>query len=443
MPEHQNIEYKQSWHDDYLKWICGSANANGGVIYIGKDDSGKVIGVSDYKKLMDEIPNKVKDLMGILVDTNLREENGKHFIEIIVQPYSVPISLRGRYYYRSGSTKQELIGTALTDYLLRKSGKTWDEVTEPTATLSDIDDDSLKSFIAASLHAGRISDVEGLSKSDLLTKLRLADDGGNIKRAAIVLFGKNPAKFYNNCVIKIGRFGTDSGELNFQEVIEGNIIHMLKEVPEQLNRKFFIRKISFEGMQRIERGEYPVAALREMLLNALVHRNYLAPSVVQMRMFDNSINIWNEGELPAGISLAALKRQHPSRPRNLLIADVCFKGGYIDAWGSGTLKIINSCKDAGLPAPEFIEQDGGVLVTLFKNKFSKEQLGKLGLSERQVKAILFTIENGKITNSDYQKINNVSKRTATNDLNLLVTKFNLLEKSGIAGAGSFYQLIGQ
>ena len=443
MPEQQNIEYKQSWHDDYLKWVCGFANANGGVIYIGKDDNGKVVGISNYKKLMDEIPNKAKGLMGILVDVNLHDEKGLYYLEIITQPYAVPISLRGRYYYRSGSTKQELIGSALTDYLLRKSGKTWDEVTEPTATLDDIDDDSLKSYIAASLHAGRISDVEGLSKADLLAKLRLTDDNGNIKRAAIVLFGKNPAKFYNNCVVKIGRFGKDSSDIRFQETEEGNIVHLLKEVLEQLNRKFFTRAISFEGMQRIEKGEYPVAALREMLLNALVHRNYLGSSVVQMRMFDNHFNIWNEGELPAGISLDSLKRQHPSRPRNLLIADVCFKGGYIDAWGSGTLKIISTCKEAGLPDPEIIEQDGGILVTLFKNKFSKEQLQKLGLNERQIKAIMYVMEKGSITNSDYQAMNKVSKRTATNDLSKLVSEFNILEKSGTFGAGISYKLIGQ
>lgn len=419
------------------------SGTQGAIIFIGKDDNGNVVGVADYKKLMDEIPNKVKDLMGILVDVNLHEEKGLHYIEIITQPYAVPISLRGRYYYRSGSTKQELIGAALTDYLLRKSGKTWDEVSEPTATLDDIDDTSLKSYIAASLHAGRIADVEGLSKNDLLAKLRLTDDNGNIKRAAIVLFGKNPAKFFNNCVVKIGRFGKDSSDLRFQEIEEGNIIYLLKEVMEQLNRKFFTRAISFEGMQRIEKGEYPIAALREMLLNALVHRNYIGSSVVQMRMFDNYFNIWNEGELPAGISLDSLKRQHPSRPRNLLIADVCFKGGYIDAWGSGTLKIISTCKEAGLPDPEIIEQDGGILVTLFKNMYGAEQLQKMGLNERQVKAVLYVMEKGKITNSAYQEINKISKRTATNDLSLLVTKFNLLEKSGTFGAGIFYQLKGQ
>ena len=439
MPEQQNIEYKQSWHDDYLKWVCGFANAHGGTIFIGKDDNGNVVGVADYKKLMEEIPNKVKDLMGILVDVNLHDEKGLYYLEIITQPYTVPISLRGRYYYRSGSTKQELIGAALTDYLLLKSGKTWDEVTEPSATADDIDDNSLRLYIAASLHAGRIADVEGLSKTDLLAKLRLTDDNGNIKRAAIVLFGKDPAKFYNNCSVKIGRFGNDSSDLRFQETVEGNIVYLLKEVLEQLNRKFFTRAISFEGMNRIEKGEYPIGALREMLLNALVHRNYLGPSVVQVRMFDNHFNIWNEGKLPPGISLDSLKRQHPSPPGNLLIADVCFKGGYIDAWGSGTLKIISSCKEAGLPDPEIIEQDGGILVTLFRNKFSKEQLQKMGLNERQVKAVLYAKENGKITNKDYQELNDCSRNTASNDLSDLVQR-GLFIPSDVKGAGAFYEL---
>jgi ATP-dependent DNA helicase RecG len=122
MPEQQNIEYKQSWHEDYLKWVCGFANAQGGTIYIGKDDNGNVVGVEDYKKLMDEIPNKIRNAMGITVEVNLQEESAKHFIEIVTTPYTVPISLRGRYYYRSGSTKQELTGSSLNDFLLKKSG---------------------------------------------------------------------------------------------------------------------------------------------------------------------------------------------------------------------------------------------------------------------------------------------------------------------------------
>ncbi len=273
----------------------------------------------------------------------------------------------------------------------------------------------------------------------MVAKLRLTDDNGYIKRAAIVMFGKKTERFFNNCAVKIGRFRKDSSDLKFQEIVEGNIVYLLKEVLEQLNRKFFTHTISFEGMQRIEEGEYPIAALREMLLNALVHRNYLGSSVVQIRMFDNHFNIWNEGELPVGITLDALKRQHPSRPRNLLIADVCFKGGYIDSWGSGTLKIINTCKEAGLPDPEIIEQDGGILVTLFKNKYTSVQLEKLGLNKRQVKAVLYVLEKGSITNSTYQAINAVAKTVATEKLSELIGK-ELFMQAGTRGRGSRYEL---
>lgn len=438
MPEQQNIEFKQSWHDDYLKWVCGFANANGGIIYIGKDDNGNVLDVSDYKKLMDDIPNKIKNAMGITTEVNLHEEAGKHFIEIVTPPYSVPISVRGRYYYRSGSTKQELTGATLNEFLLKKSGKTWDDVIEQRATFDDIDEKAVKTFLVASQNTGRLPENDGLSIPELFEKLRLTENG-HLKRAAIILFGKDPGKFYPSIYVKIGRFGKDDTDIIFQETEEGNLIILLQAVLNQLNHKFLIRSIGFEGMHRIEKGEYPLAAIREMLLNALVHRNYMGASI-QIRVYDDKINIWNEGTLPEGLTLASLKRSHSSRPRNPIIADVAFKGGYIDAWGRGTIKIIDTCKEAELPEPEMQELDGGFSITLFKNTLTEEQLTKLGLNDRQVKAILYVKEKGKISNADYQKLFNVSKATATRDLTDLTEKFDLLEKVGQTGAGTSYTL---
>ena len=438
MPEQQNIEYKQSWHEDYLKWVCGFANAQGGVIFIGKDDNGNVVGVADFKKLMDDIPNKIRNAMGITAEVNLHEEEGKYFIEIVTHPYSVPISVRGRYYYRSGSTKQELTGAALNEFLLKKSGKTWDDVIEARATFADIDEKAFKIFLAASQNTGRLPENDGLDLPELFEKLRLTENG-QLKRAAIILFGKDPGKFFPSIYVKIGRFGKNDTDIIFQETEEGNLIMLLQAVLNQLNHKFLIRSIGFEGMHRIEKGEYPVAAIREMLLNALVHRNYIG-APIQIRVYDNKISIWNEGSLPAGLTLAALKRSHSSRPRNPIIADVSFKGGYIDAWGRGTIKILDTCKEAELPEPEMQEQDGGFSITLFKNKLITEQLIKLGLNDRQVKAVIFVKEKGKISNADYQELFSVSKATATRDLTELLDKFALLEKVGQTGAGTTYIL---
>lgn len=267
-----------------------------------------------------------------------------------------------------------------------------------------------------------------LTYKEALEKLRLTENG-KLKRACLILFAKDPGKFYTNMMVKIGRFGSSHDDLKFQETIEGNLLKILKETPEVLNKKFFVKSVDFEGLQRIEKGEYPVSALREMLLNALVHRNYMG-SMVQIRMYDTHFSIWNEGFLPEGLTLEALKRQHPSRPRNPLIADVCFKGGYIDAWGRGTLKIINSCKEADLPEPEMKEQDGGMLVTLFKDRYNEAELKKLGLNDRQLDALIFWRKDEEITTGKYTSKFNVTDRTSLRDLTELVD-LGLLKKLGI------------
>ena len=439
MPEHQNIEYKSAWHNDYLKWICGFANAQGGTIFIGKDDNGNVVGIEDYKRLMDDIPNKIRNAMGISVEVNLHEENEMHYIEIVTFPYSVPISLRGRYYYRIGSTKQELTGTALNEFLLKKSGKTWDDVVEPRATLDDIDETAVAKFLIMAKEKGRLPEVDGLTTEQLFEKLRLTENG-QIKRAALILFGKDPGKFYPSIYVRIGRF-RDELDLIFQESEEGNIINLYQAVLDQINHKFIIKNISFEGMHRIETPEYPREAMREAILNALVHRNYMGAHT-QIRVYNDKISFWNDGGLQSPLTVESLKRPHSSRPRNVLIADVCFKGGLIDAWGRGTIKIIETCKQAGLPEPEIIEQDGGLLVTMFKNNLTKEQLIKLGLNERQLKAVEYVKDKGEITNKEYQELNGVSKVTAYRDLTELIEQYKLFERKGDVGAGTSYFLIG-
>lgn len=146
-------------------------------------------------------------------------------------------------------------------------------------------------------------------------------------------------------------------------------------------------------------------------------------------MYDTHFSIWNEGFLPEGLTLEALKRQHPSRPRNPLIADVCFKGGYIDAWGRGTLKIITSCKEAGLPEPEMKEQDGGMLVTLFKDRYNQTELAKLGLNERQLGALVFWRNEEEITTGKYASRFQITDRTSLRDLTELV-ELGLLKRVG-------------
>ena len=437
MDEKQNIEWKENWRDEYLKWVCGFANSQGGKIFIGKDNEGNVSGLDNYQKLLEDLPNKIRDLLGVFVEVNLYEEDGKRYIEIIVPKYQVPIAYRGKYYIRSGSTKQELKGAALNEFILKRSGKTWDDVIEEKASFDHIDGESIKKFLKDASKANRINVESDISIPDLLTKLRLSD-GNQVKRAAIILFGNDPGRFYTNLSVKIGRFGDSSADLKFHEVVEGNLIELKERIPEMLNAKFLKHPIDFQGLQRFERDEYPVDAVREMILNALVHRNYLGAQT-QLRLDDHSLSIWNDGALPDGITEADLKRPHASKPRNPLIADVCFKSGYIDSWGRGTIRILEACDEFDLPEPEMMDFQGGFKVTLYKDRYSEEQLKKLGLNERQIEAVKFVKNNGRISNQEYQQINDTTKNTATRDLKKLVDN-RILQSSGVSGAGSYYTL---
>lgn len=422
MPEQQNVEYKESWRDEYLKWVCGFANAQGGTIYIGLNDHGQVIGLANSRRLLEDIPNKINNYLGIVCDVDLQEDQDLPYLKIYIPPYQVPISYHGEYHYRSGSTKLVLRGMALQQFLLRKLGKTWDDVVEPRGTFEDLDPDAVQAFIHKASQYGRLQleDGEANDITLLLNNLNLLEEG-KLKRAALLLFGKKPTRFFIQADLKIGRFGKSTTDLLFQDVIEGNIFQMADKAIKVLKSKFLPAYISYQGLQRIERIGYPEAALREALLNAIAHRDYFGGSI-QVSVYDDRLIISNPGKLPEDLSLSSLKQRHRSHPRNPTIANVFFKAGLIETWGRGTLRIIEECTAAGLPEPAFEEQGGGMEVTLFIDKFNESFISNLPINERQKKALLWMRSNGLMRNADYMSLAGVSRRTALRDLDDLIEK---------------------
>jgi ATP-dependent DNA helicase RecG len=155
--------------------------------------------------------------------------------------------------------------------------------------------------------------------------------------------------------------------------------------------------------------------------------------------YDNKLQLCNHGTLPVGITLDQLSKSHSSFPHNPILAGACFLGGYIDSWGSGIMKIVNSCKAAGLPTPTLEEDMGGFMVKLFKDRLSKEQLEKLGLNDRQIKAVEYIKTKGKITNSEYQEINEIGKSVTIDELRDLVEQ-QIFVRVGKTGRGTYYEL---
>lgn len=440
MPEQQNIEYKQSWRDEYLKWVCGFANAQGGQIYIGINDNGEVTGVDDYRKLLDDLPNKIVQQLGLVVDINLHEKDGRHYLEVIVPQSTVPISYHGIYHYRSGSTKQELKGTALHNWLLKKSGKSWEDIPVSHATVDDLDAETIQNFLKKAISKERIP-ASAMEEDPLLLmkRLNLLSKDGELTHAAILLFGKRPHSISPTTSFKIGRFGKSSSDLLFQDIIETNLLTMVEKVMEKLKDRYLIRPISYKGLERMELLEYPEPALREAVLNSIIHKDY-SSTWIFLRVYGDRLHLWNPGALPDELTIAELKGEHSSYPRNRNIADVFFKAGYVEAWGRGTNNILEACKDAGLPEPVIDENQGGISIVFLKDIYTEDYLRTLDINERQVRALLFAKEKGAITNAAYQEINGIGKTLATEELGDLVGK-ELVQQTGTKGRGSKYQLV--
>ena len=451
--ESQNIEYKESWRDEYLKWICGFANAQGGRIFIGVNDEKQVIGLPDAKKLMEDIPNKIVNYLGIVEDVNLLAEGEKEYIEIVVTPSNVPIAYKGTYHYRSGSTKQELKGLALQQFIMRKMGHSWDDIPVYGATIDDIDRKAIDYFLHCSIKAGRMDEDEAdASTEDVLRNLGLFTKDGELKNAAIMLFGKHVGQFFPSAIFKIGRFHTDESDLIVQDMLEGNVIQMASRVVDTLRTKYLLSPIHYEGLQRVEQLEIPETALRELIYNSLAHKDYTGPAI-QMRVYDRSIELWNYGLLPKELTPADLMKKHSSFPRNHNIANVFYKAGFVETWGRGFKKIKEEFERVNLPLPIMEENCGGVLATIQRKTIEDViaergnnnvgvnvgvnvgNLSETNLTDRQRIIISIIKSNPSITAKQMSVTLSVALRTIERDLSVMqkahVIRHEGSDKSGV------------
>ena len=432
--EHQNIEYKESWRDEYIKWICGFANANGGTLIIGKSDKGAVVGVPDAKNILETLPNKIRDILGIIVDVNFKIEKGKELIEIKVDYYPYPISYKGEYHYRTGSTKQELKGAALDQFLLKKQGKRWDSVPIPNVTSKELKKDAFQYFRNQANKSGRVSkDILSDSNKQLLENLRLFD-GKYLKRSALLLFHPDPEKYFTNAFIKIGYFENDA-DIIYQDEIHGNLFEQTERVIDLLLTKYLKAIIHYEGITRIEKYPLPEAALREAILNAIVHKDYSKQVPIQISVYPDKLIIWNAGELPEHWTINTLKQKHPSIPFNPDLANAFFRAGLIEAWGRGIEKIRLECKTQRLPLPEFKYESSGFFIE-FKTKWRKSSPESSPESSPKTKELVLTAiqNNPHITSEEIGRKLGLTKRAILKNIDSL-KKNGFLERIGSQKSG--------
>ena len=323
----------------------------------------------------------------------------------------------------------------------------WDDIPVYGATLDDIDRNAIDYFLQCSIKAGRMDELEiNSSTEDVLRNLGLFTKEGELKNAAILLFGKHVGQFFPSAVFKIGRFHTDESDLIIQDVIEGNLIQMAGRVMEVLRTKYLLSPIHYEGLQRIEQLEIPDKALRELIYNAISHKAYTGPAI-QMRIYDRSIELWNYGLLPKELTPAALMQKHSSYPRNHNIANVFYKAGFVESWGRGFKKIAEEFERASLPLPTIEENGGGVMAIIQRKTVDEviaERDGNVGvnvgvnvgdggnsggnsggnvavmkLSYRQQLILSFIAKHSDITAKQMAVMSGIPQRTIERELSIL------------------------
>jgi predicted HTH transcriptional regulator len=294
------------------------------------------------------------------------------------------------------------------------------------ATFDDIDEIKVRWLLKMARAARKYPLKEDAPLEDILTHLDLLKDG-KITNAAILLFGKNPHRFFLQAEVKCLQFsGTEVVKpfLNYQ-VYSGNLFEQVDKALAFVLDAIKFPVIQQSGTAQASRPyELPEFAVQEAIVNAVAHRNYNSTSGVQVMVFVDRVEIWNSGSLPPALRLEDLKKPHTSFPANPLIANVLYLGNYAQRAGSGTMEMVEQCRVQGTPEPEFILiRNLEFRSVLPRDAYTESSLSKLGLNERQLRAVRLAKEKGSISLTDFKVIYPaMTERTLSRDLLVLVSK---------------------
>ena len=339
--ENQTVEYKESWHDKYLEWICGYANAKGGTLYIGiKDETKKIVGVKNVNKLMEDIPNSIRNTMGVVADVTLLKKSGKNVIRIVVKPSSYPVSYHGGYFYRTGAVKMQLVGNALSEFILRKTNSSWDICRTPSGKRRE---DCRFTVLASHF----LDQTKRRFDDTYFSSFGLECDDGVLTNAGALFADDSP--IYQNRIFCTRWNGLDksAGVMDSMDDKEytGSVLSLFeygKAFVKTNSRKMWHKLPS----RRVDFPEYPERAVEEAIANALIHRDYANyGSEVHIDIYDDRLEVVSPGGMFDG-GMPIQERGNPrdvgSSRRNPIVADMFNRLDYAERRGSGIGKILDA-----------------------------------------------------------------------------------------------------
>ncbi len=365
--ESETVEFKKSTGllREAIEALCGFANLRGGYLFFGVTDNGNILGqnVSDdtLKNLANAIQLNTEPKLYPTIEKTLIENKSCVVVTVEESPLK-PHVAHGRPFIRVGPTTRKL-SREQYDILLqqRMNGYGFDYQACQKATLDDIDSEGVYQFLEVANSVRSLNENIMLPLDMILMKLGLMQDNSDLTRAALLLFGKKPQLFFEGSYeIKVGDFPDNQGydtllnDQEFNDTLINNfhscISFVLKAIRYQSRKNDVIRQNDYD---------LPIEALREALVNMIVHRDYRQSIKSTVEVRPASVNFYNPAHLfgPA-ITIKNLTKRHPSRPGNKLISKIFYLMGLFENWGGGTLKICESMKNAGRADPVFSFADG-------------------------------------------------------------------------------------
>lgn len=450
--ESESLELKSSLSqvNEIIETIAAFANAKGGKIIIGISNKGEILGLKIGKDTIEKLTNKILTSLEpkIYPSIKIEEIEGKQVIVISVEEAKKkPVFAFGRGYKRVGRSTLRMSREEIEKLILESKKVYWDEQICEDTSLQDIDEEKVRWYLERREEIRKVKKPREMDLETLLINIKAAKEvNGRVKptNAGILFFGKNPQRFILQSQLRLARFAGKELSRDFLDRLDcsGTLWEMIEQAEDFIRKN--VRLFGFRTeftFKRIDKLEYPLKAIREGIINALVHRNYEEPSDTRVMIFDDRIEIVNPGSFPKGVT--------PENPRhvpvNPTLCQLMYDVGFIEKYGTGIFMMKELCKEYGIPEPiyeisevetKLIFKSGGKAVLI-------SEIEKLGieLNERQKSALRYAFKEGFITNKIYREINKVSDETARKELVQLVNK-GLLRAKGKGRSVKYVPSIG-
>jgi len=433
-PAHTAFLAAESSENSIAQLLVALANNGGGTIVIGLTKTGKPRKFPHPSETRDRVMQAALQCdPPLIIPAPALHRYNNHPLLVISVPPDLPhvYNIDGRYLIWEQGQAVPLRGSALRALIFARGEAGFDGMLVSTATRDDLNWNAVLAYV------GSVEGLQHLSPEEALLKRGCLKMDGSVLRpthAGILLFGREPQKWLPQAEITVVRYpGLQMTDTFLRADIQGTLPEQARKA-ETFVRENIAQDVAINSLQRSDAYLYPLVAVREVIVNALAHRDYgIQGDNIRLLLFANRLECYSPGRLPGHITVDNILQERFSR--NATLVQVLFDMGFIERLGYGIDRIIRSVAEHGMPAPSMAETPAGFRITLFTRQQATAAQSpaavrtwlEMGLNERQIAALGFLAEHGRITNADYQALcPSVSPETLRRDLADLVRRDILL-----------------